>query len=147
MRSKFAQRWFQGGWKALNENDRHMRFETQHCSKGSSADVYGSLQARNQRGALWAFAAPPPEILTHYMAILTFAETFKVVPRLNKHSDVIELNFIKNCSPEIKNWLRSWVTPYQWCAVCNAFLCFEASNRCNRFLHVFLKRNTEAIYV
>jgi len=32
----------------------------------------------------------------------------KVVPRLNKHDDVMELNFMKNCPPlpEMKSWLR-----------------------------------------
>ena len=30
----------------------------------------------------------------------------KVVPRLNKHDDVIELKFMKIVPPEMKNWLR-----------------------------------------
>jgi len=30
----------------------------------------------------------------------------KVVPRLNKHDDVIEWNFVKIAPPEVKRWLR-----------------------------------------
>jgi len=30
----------------------------------------------------------------------------EVVPRLNKHIDVIEWNFVKIAPPEMKNWLR-----------------------------------------
>ena len=32
----------------------------------------------------------------------------KVVPRLNKHDDVIEWNFMKIAPPEMKSWLRPW---------------------------------------
>jgi len=32
----------------------------------------------------------------------------KVVPRLNKHDDVIEWNFMKIAPPEMKSWLRRW---------------------------------------
>jgi len=30
----------------------------------------------------------------------------KVVPRLNKHDDVIERDFMKTAPPEMKSWLR-----------------------------------------
>jgi len=32
----------------------------------------------------------------------------KVVPRLNKHDDVIQWNFMKIAPPEMKSWLRPW---------------------------------------
>jgi len=32
----------------------------------------------------------------------------KFVPRLNKHDDVIEQNFMKIAPPEMKSWLRPW---------------------------------------
>jgi len=33
----------------------------------------------------------------------------KVVPRLNKHDDVIKWNFMKIAPPEMKSWLRPWL--------------------------------------
>ena len=41
-----------------------------------------------------------------YIIIMTVCE--KVVPRLNKHDDVIEWNFMKIAPPEMKSWLRPW---------------------------------------
>jgi len=32
----------------------------------------------------------------------------KVVPRLNKHDEVIEWKFVKIALPEMKSWLRPW---------------------------------------
>ena len=41
---------------------------------------------------------------TYYYYMWTVCE--KVVPRLNKHDDVIEWNFMKLPPPEMKSWLR-----------------------------------------
>ena len=39
----------------------------------------------------------------------------KVVPRLNKHDDVIEWNFMKSAPPEMKSWLRPCPDVYVRC--------------------------------
>jgi len=43
----------------------------------------------------------------------------KVVPRLNKHDDVIEWNFMKTALPEMKSWLRPCLI-VMWTASINA---------------------------